>query len=291
MAERDYSNDPYADPNYDPNQGTGQNTTGATTLPNETNPLKGPTPPRPARPGYQWVKSPISGEWEEHSTVDEVADNPADRPGYVPPGGPNPSVYPPPDIGGGPKTTPPPASGGSMGGPTNFDPYESAGPFQPRRDTFNFTPFSYDPYTASSWEDAEKEPGYDVARKQLRSQIESGAAGRGMLRSGMTLKDIYTGLDSLGQQNFSNFDNRRFRNYSANREGAFQTWGGNLGADAQKFALEYGVDRDVYDRAATNADRKNTYGLDTTRSMMNDALQRWQEQVRSLTNIAVAGNN
>ena len=39
-----------------------------------TPPFQGNTPPWPARPGYQWVKNPTTGEWEEHSTVPEVPD-------------------------------------------------------------------------------------------------------------------------------------------------------------------------------------------------------------------------
>ena len=184
-----------------------------------------------------------------------------------------------------------------------------AGPFKPRTDTFEYEPFAYDPYTASSWEDAEKEPGYGASREQLRKQIEAGAAHRGMLRSGMTIGDLYTGLDSLGQQNFSNFDNRRFRNYSENRRGALDTWAGNLNAKAQKFGLELGVDRDVYDRYAqdvdrgnanrlglydrnaTDVDRGNNYRYNVASSQFQDMLSRWQERVRSLTSIATAGAN
>lgn len=169
--------------------------------------------------------------------------------------------------------------------------WESAGLFQPRDDTFEYTPFNYDPYTESSWEDAEKEPGYGASRNQLRKQIEAGAAHSGMLRSGMTIGDLYTGLDSLGQQNFANYDNRRFRNYSSNRDNAFGAWSANLGAAAQKFGLELGVDRDVYDRKATDVDRGNNYRYNVASSQFQDMLSRWQERVRSLTNIATAGAN
>ena len=56
-----------------------------------TNPYAGDLPPGPARDGYQWVKNPTTGEWEEHSTVPDVPDNPADRP----PGSSMPPVTPP----------------------------------------------------------------------------------------------------------------------------------------------------------------------------------------------------
>lgn len=184
-----------------------------------------------------------------------------------------------------------PAVGGETATAFDWPGYQSAGPFQPRDDTFDYTPFNYDPYTASSWEDAEKEPGYGASRNQLKKQIEAGAAYKGMLRSGMTIGDLYSGLDSLAQQNFSNFDNRRFRNYSENRNNAFGAWQGNLNAAAQKFALELGADKDVYDRKATDLDRGNNYRFNVASSQFQDMLSRWQERVRSLTNIATAGAN
>lgn len=164
--------------------------------------------------------------------------------------------------------------GGGMQGPDYrmlpFSPYSPYGPFSPRNATFSF-----DPYKASSWEDAEKEPGYQASRTNLKKQVEQGAAYRGMLRSGMTIGDLYSNLDALGQQNFKNFDDRNFRNWSGNRDLA-----------AQKFGLEYGVDRDVYDRGAAENERANNYKFNTEDASFKDALQRWTEMTRSLTSIA-----
>lgn len=174
-------------------------------------------------------------------------------------------------------------SGGDGGG--EFNPYgdlgrapgmlpypafESAGPFAPRHGSFEF-----DPYQASTWTDAENEPGYKESRLQLRKMIEQGAANKGILRSGMTIGDIYTNLDALGQQNMTQFDNRRYRNWSGNRDLA-----------AQKFGLELGVDRDVYDRRAADIDRGNNYRYNVADSSFKDDLSRWQEKVRSLTSMA-----
>lgn len=147
--------------------------------------------------------------------------------------------------------------------------YESPGPFTPRRETF-----TYDPFKPSSWADAENEPGYQASRAQLRKQVEAGAAHRGMLRSGMALGDIYTNLDALSQQNFGQFDDRNFRN-----------WSGNLTASRNKFLDEYGIDKDKYTFRASDYDRKNNYGFNVADARARDALQRWQEQVRSLTQL------
>lgn len=171
-----------------------------------------------------------------------------------------------------------------------FDPYQSSGPFVPRDGTLEYQPFNYDPYTQSSWEDAENEPGFKESQGRLRKEIEAGAAYRGMLRSGMTLTDLDTGLGSSRRQNFESFDSRRFRNYSANRDNAYGAWASNFGAAKDKFGLEYGVDRDVYDRGATDVDRANNYRFNVANSKFQDALARWQEQVRSMTSIATAGS-
>lgn len=320
-------------------------------------------PPPSDDPTKEWVLNPTTGQFElrpRNQTPPATTggfNDPNNRPPNPPAGytyewdagsnrwylKPTSANTPPPDYGqqAPPPITSVPGADGETATAFDWPGWESAGPFTPRDNTFETRPapvadpfsyeaapayenFSYDPYTASSWEDAEKEPGYGASRAQLRKQIEAGAAHRGMLRSGMTIGDLYTGLDSLGQQNFQNFDNRRFRNYSANRDNAFtahqanasnkfQTWQGSrnnafdawranaderfrgwqgdLGADAQKFALELGADRDVYDRRAADIDKGNNYRYNVASSQFQDMLSRWQERVRSLTNIATAGAN
>lgn len=133
-----------------------------------------------------------------------------------------------------------------------FPEYESAGEFK------------FDPFTPSSWADAENEPGYRAARSELRKQVEAGAAHRGILRSGMTLGDIYSNLDALGQQNFTQFDTRRFRNWQGNRDTA------HMGFQSR----------------ATDVDRRNNYRFNVADASFKDHLARWQEQVRSLTQLS-----
>lgn len=266
-------------------------------------------------PDAEWTW--LNGRWEVSPKQTQSPIKGPTAIDYAPPGTPQAM---PTSRGPGGDGDPYAPSGVGSSGP--FPDFRSAGPFQPRDSTFDYDPyessapyvpgqFSYDPYAPSSWADAEREPGYDASRLQLRKQIEAGAAHRGVLRSGATLGDIYTNLDALSQQNFQRFDDRRFRDYSANRAGAFDTfrenegnrfgayqanesnrrgaWDANLGAAGQKFGLEYGVDRDVYDRGATDIDRGNNFRFNVAQSKFQDALARWQEQVRSLTQITTAG--
>lgn len=169
---------------------------------------------------------------------------------------------------------------------------QGIGAFKPRTANFDLNPFK-----ASDWGDAENEPGYVAARGNLRKQIEAGAAHRGMVRSGMTIGDLYSNLDALSQQNFKQFDDRRFRNYQSDE-------GGRL----TKFQQEYGIDRDVYDRYAADiesgnnyrygaakdtygfhaadVDRGNNYRFNAADGAFRDALERWKTQVNALVSMS-----
>lgn len=186
-----------------------------------------------------------------------------------------------------------------------FSPYEAYGPFTPRDDTFEFEPFtprefSYEKFAPSSYADLEQQPGFLDGQQRLQKQIEAGAAYRGMVRSGMTLGDLWSGLDTNKQQRFAEFDGRRARDYTMNRGNAFdnfrtnednryQAWGGNLGASREKWRDEYNVDKDRYSFGATENDRKNNFRFNTEKSSFDNALERWRQQVQSLTQIATAG--
>ncbi len=167
-----------------------------------------------------------------------------------------------------------------------FPAYESAGPFTPRNATFNFEKFAANPYTPSNWDDALKEPGYDVAQKNLLKQIEQGAANRGVLRSGKTLTDEAYGLNNFQNENFKNFDDRRFRNYQSDESNRFNAWKGNLEGDEWKFLTEYTIDKDVYGAKAQDVDRGNNYRFNASNAQRGDALSRWQSMVDSLTKLS-----
>lgn len=172
------------------------------------------------------------------------------------------------------------------GGPTaNFGSYQSAGEFVPRNATFNFTPFSYGAFPGSSWEDAEKEPGFDKSQERLRKMVENSAAYRGVLRSGMTIGDVGTYLDQNKSQNFQQFDARNFRNWGANRDNAFSAWNANLNASRNKFLDEYGIDKDIYGFRAQDIDRGNNYNFNTKSAELNNELAKWTAMVNSLTTL------
>lgn len=197
--------------------------------------------------------------------------------------GPKPTAGPTPLPGPTPGPTPGPGDPNTLtdgSGPDYskmlpFSPYREFGPFAPTNKAF-----SYEAFSPSSYDDLEAQPGYKEGQTRLQKQIEAGAAYRGMVRSGMTLGDLWTGLDTNKGQRFAEFDNRRFRNWGANRDNA-----------AGAFSTNYGIERDVYDRGSSENDRFNTYRFNTEDSSFKDQLARWTEQVRSLTQIGTAGAN
>lgn len=172
------------------------------------------------------------------------------------------------------------------GGPqANFSPYMSPGPFTPRNATFSYQPFSYEAFKPSSWEDAEKEPGYQQAQDRLAKMVQSSAAYKGVLRSGSTIGDLSSVLDANKSQNFQQFDTRNFRNWGANRDNAFGSWSANLTAARNKFLDEYGIDKDIYSFHAQDVDRNNNYNFNTENASLQAELQKWTAMVNSLTSL------
>lgn len=159
--------------------------------------------------------------------------------------------------------------------------YESPGDFEP-----SVGPFAFDPYTPSSWADAENEPGFKKAEERLSKMVQNSAAYQGVLRSGATIGRLDSVLDTNQGQNFAQFDARRFRNWDANRDNAFQTWSSKYGIDKDKYTFRVGEFDRRNQYGAQNVDRKNNYNFNVADRSFQDELSRWQEQVRSLTQLA-----
>lgn len=133
------------------------------------------------------------------------------------------------------------------------------------------TPFTsrFGPYTPTTLAEAESDPGYAFARDQGRKTLENSAAGRGVLRTGGTLKDILEYGNRFAQQNYESVDNRRFRN-----------WGANVDNEFRAYDTNYRGEKDAFD--ATH---------DAERLTFADQYNRWKSKLDALTNLSVAGLN
>ena len=195
---------------------------------------------------------------------------------------------------GGTDTTGGTTTGGASGafdygrapGPLPFSPYASMEPFKFSQGPLGFEPFSYESFRPSSWEDAEKEPGFQESQSRLAKMIQNTAAYRGILRSGATVGDLGTYLDQNKGQNFQQFDARRFRDYGANRDNAFGAWSANTGAKADTWSRNLGNEQFAYGQAATENDRGNNFRFNTEKAAFDDIMSRWTTLVNATTQLA-----
>lgn len=127
------------------------------------------------------------------------------------------------------KDDPKPSTIGGMAG--------YGGPFRP---SYNFTDapgfsgpqFQAPPaFQAPSGEEVLKDPGYQFRLGQGRQALEQSASGKGILRTGGTLRDILGYGQNLASQEYGNVFDRA----------------------AQSYGVNYGVSRDVFDRTYQGA--------------------------------------
>ena len=162
-----------------------------------------------------------------------------------------------------------------------FSPYSQMAPFAYSGGPLTVEPFS-ETFAPSSWEDAEKEPGFAESQARLAKMIQNTAAYRGILRSGATIGDLGSYLDQNKSQNFQQFDARNFRNFNARRD----TWAANAGVKADTWSRNVGNEQFGYGQAANENDRKNNYTFNTEKSSFDDLLSRWTTLVNSATTLA-----
>ena len=120
--------------------------------------------------------------------------------------------------------------------------YADPGPFDPG------PAFTYKDFAPPTGETMLNEPGFQFRLDQGRKALEASAAGRGVLRSGGTLKDILGYGQNFASQEFGNVFNRAAQEYDMNRSNAFDTW-----------QTGYGGRKDAYGFKADNFGQKNLF--------------------------------
>jgi hypothetical protein len=165
----------------------------------------------------------------------------------TPPERPNFDVYPtvpdepaPPSVGealgpvyADPIPTPSGGNGGGGGG-SAFQPY--GGPLRP---IYDLPPIPQFTFTAPTPEQAALEPGYAFARDEGLRAAQQSAAGRGVLRTGGTLKDLITWGNRFASQNYGDVYDRRFREAEATYGPMLQDWQARASAQQRAAELEF----------------------------------------------------
>ena len=126
---------------------------------------------------------------------------------------------------------------------------------------FKYDPFSYADFKVPGAEGMYADPGYQFRLDQGRKQLEASAAGRGLLRTGGTLKGLMDYGQNAASQEYGNVFNRALQTYGTNRSNA---------ADI------YGTNYNLY---------KDTYGQN-----LGLARQRWQDDAQAAQQAAAASN-
>lgn len=133
--------------------------------------------------------------------------------------------------------------------------YTPGAPFTPGQ--FAAPPaFSYKDFSAPTLADAQNAPGYQFAVSEGRKALENSAAARGVLRTGGTLKDLFSWGDKFAEQNYGNVFNQASQTYGTNRNNAADTYRTNYGISKDVFDTNYGASKDAWSM-------NNQSGLDT----------------------------
>lgn len=160
-----------------------------------------------------------------------------------------------------------PAPGGFAGWPSYTPNSFDAGPT-----------FTYRDFVAPTSESMMKEPGFQFRIDQGRKALEASAAGKGVLRSGGTLKDILGYGQNFAAQEYGNVYNRALNEYDTNRANAADIWSKQYGQRKDQYSFGEDANRFGY-----NAKQRQSE-LD-----FQDLFNRWQQEGNWLRDLSVAG--
>jgi hypothetical protein len=114
--------------------------------------------------------------------------------------------------------------------------------------------FSYADFIAPSAEEVlAEDPGYQFRLGEGLRAMEAGAAAKGTLRGGGTLKGLMDYGQSAASQEYQRAYDRRLRGYQTGLGAAERAYTTNLGAGERAYGLQVGAHRDAYDRQRRNA--------------------------------------
>lgn len=140
--------------------------------------------------------------------------------------------------------------------------------------------FSYKDFTAPTAGDVLKDPSFQFRLDQGRKALEASAAGKGILRSGGSMKDLLGYGQQFASQEYGNVYNRAMQEYGLNRNNAFDAW--NSGYMGRKDAYGFSADR---------ANNLNTFNLSNAQFDYNAAQRQAEFERQELLNRWLAEGN
>lgn len=193
-------------------------------------------------PGSEWWWNPQFSNWNIRRKT----------------AGPQQQTVPPPGGGGG-------GFGGGGGGGFGYltEPFGGTPPAWQAGPSFNMPsfvtppPFGFREFQAPTRESIYADPSYEFRTGEGRRALEQSAAGKGVLRTGGTLKDLINYGQNAASQEYSNIFDRSVQAHNLGLQQALGT-----------YATNYGVSRDAYDRLF-DANRVGFEGAQRENALMN----------------------
>lgn len=192
--------------------------------------------------------------------------------------------------------------GGGGAWPTYNQPaFEDPGVFDPG-DPFSYPEFSYADFVGPRPEQINDDPSFQWRMDQGRKALEASAAGKGILRSGGSMKDLLRYGQNFASQEYGNIWNRALTEYDTNRDNAFGSWNANRSNAFDTWNTAYTGRKDAYGFSADRANNLNAFNLNnsqfdfTGRNRQAEfdreqAFQKWLAEGNWLTDLAVGGLN
>lgn len=135
--------------------------------------------------------------------------------------------------------------GGGSGPRAQFSPVpEFTAPVFQAPPEFRYDKAAPGKFQAPTAADMQNEPGFQFRMAQGQKALEQSAAGRGVLRTGGTLKNLVDYGQNFASNEYGNVYNRRAGEYD--RE--FNAYKFDYDKEADTYAKNYNIKRDVFDR-------------------------------------------
>ena len=118
-------------------------------------------------------------------------------------------------------------------------------------------PFSYPDFTPPTADSIYADPSYQFRKGEGEQSLQQSAAGRGVLRTGGTLKDVLNYGQNAASQEYSNIFNRGAQTYNMGLDKALSTYGVNWGTTKDVLNSEFNARKASYDAASHENDLMN----------------------------------
>lgn len=162
-------------------------------------------------------------------------------------------------------THPPPSTGGGGDDPWGYltEPFPGKPPAWINGPTLSLPtltappPFSYPEFVPPTADSIYADPSYQFRKREGEQSLQQSAAGRGVLRTGGTLKDLVNYGQNAASQEYSNIFNRGAQTHDMGLEQALATYGTNWGVSKDVLGSEFNARKAEFEPLQRNNELMN----------------------------------